>query len=270
MAMMPPNKSIHRPGQGSKPHSGSARYLSTSAGSRLSQSMPVRAGRKPRLKLPPQAAQRLPGRPPAAPPRSGRPAAGGTGDQAGRQRRAPAQEIGAGDEGAHAVAEQRHRQAGVGFGGVAAQGVHVGHHLVPAAVGGEMAAQPRRGAVAAVVVGIDGVAGAGQRLGEAVVARRVFAHAVGDQHHGARRAVRQPAGGVQDFPSSAFRWKVCMVLSPFMACFDRAAASGLRRSGGFTAEHGARMLASAIQMSWRWCRQRDGEPGSARCRTYRA
>ncbi|UGA40294.1 hypothetical protein JOS77_13775 [Chromobacterium haemolyticum] len=55
-----------------------------------------------------------------------------------------------------------------------------------------------------------------------------------------------------------------MAVSPFMACFDYAAASGLRWSGGFTAEHGATMLASAIQMSLRLRRHREVDAGSRR------
>ncbi|MCY1358238.1 hypothetical protein D9M69_447670 [compost metagenome] len=78
---------------------------------------------------------------------------------------------------------------------VLAQVAEVVDHPLPAVVAGIVAEHAALGglAVAALVVGVERVAGAHQRFGEAGVAAAVFGHAVGQHQHCAGRAVAEPA-----------------------------------------------------------------------------
>ena len=104
-----------------------------------------------------------------------------------------ADQVGAGQEGAHGVTEEEIRLAGERLGSAAAQFLHVVHHMPPAVLLSQVhhgAALNNGLAVAQVVVGDNGKAMIAQKTGKGRIARAILRHAVGDLHH------------ADDFPSN--------------------------------------------------------------------
>ena len=95
--------------------------------------------------------------------------------------------------------EEEDRQPRVLLLGEPGDGAQVLDDGVPAVAVGEVAVVGVAGglAVTAVVVGVDGVPGGGQRLGEPGVAAGVLGHAVGDLHDRLGLPVGEPPVGVE-------------------------------------------------------------------------
>ncbi|MNO92082.1 hypothetical protein D3C76_836440 [compost metagenome] len=108
-------------------------------------------------------------------------------------------QVGGGYVAAHAVAEQDDGQPGMILADVLVERGEVADHLAPAiAVGVVAEVAGFRGApVAALVDGIEVVAGRVQRAAEPLVAASMLGHAVGQHHRATGGAIRRPVAGVQ-------------------------------------------------------------------------
>ena len=95
------------------------------------------------------------------------------------------------------MAEEDDRNARLLLGDQPVHGPEVADDLAPSPVVGEMAKVRRGGLgpVAAMIAGVDRIAGGVERRGEARVTGAVLGETMGDLHHRPRPPLRRPAAG---------------------------------------------------------------------------
>ena len=124
----------------------------------------------------------------------------GTHDNGGPQGAGIADQVAAGQKGAHAVAHEAQRHTGKLPPQLLVQQLDVRHHRLPRGAVAKVdggAALRQRAAVAQMVVAHHGDPLLIEIAGKAVVAADMLGYTVGNLQHGTRRSLRQPLHGVE-------------------------------------------------------------------------